>query len=108
MTINASAQTTQPATAHGAVDFAEVEERARLVSHLLQAHGGGIDVRPSSKLDTVIVRFTGLCTACSLRPLTVANIITPAFDGIQGLRDVEVDGCRVSAAALERLAGTSR
>jgi Fe-S cluster biogenesis protein NfuA len=85
-------------------DQRQVEARAYIVSHLLQAHGGGIEVIPSGKSDVVRLRFTGLCTACSLRPLTVANIVKPVFENLDGVRDVEIEGCRISSEAMESLA----
>ena len=85
-------------------DPAQIELRAELVSHLLQSHGGGVEVIPSKKENIVRLRFTGLCTACSLRPLTTANIIKPMFGDVPGVIDVEVEGCRISTESAQRLA----
>jgi len=89
-------------------DLDQIETRAQLVSHLLSAHGGGIEVVPSTREDTVRVRFTGLCTACQLRPLTAAQIIRPAFESLDGVSGVEIEGCRSSSAAEKRLAASMR
>jgi Fe-S cluster biogenesis protein NfuA len=84
-------------------DQEQLAGRARLVSHLLTAHGGGIELLPSTKDDVVRVRFTGLCTTCPLKPLTTASIIRPAFVDMDGVSSVEVEGCRISAEAERRL-----
>ena len=77
--------------------------RTEMISHLLQAHGGGIELVDNDTPDIVRVRFTGLCTNCCLRPLTVANIVRPVFTDLEGVRDVEVEGSRISTEAMESL-----
>ena len=86
----------------------ELEERVAIVSHLLQAHGGGIELMPSSHEDVVRVKFTGLCTACCLRPLTTATIIEPVIGAMEGVRKVEVDGVRISEETMADLARSRR
>lgn len=84
------------------VDPHEVELRARAVSQLLASHGGGIEIVDSDDDDVVRVRFTGLCTACWMRPITQAQILDPAFRDLDGVRAVEVDGVRFSTQAQRR------
>lgn len=76
---------------------------ADMVSHLLEAHGGGIEVQVGDSPGSVRVRFTGLCTSCCLRPLTVANIVGPALLAVPGVTQVDVEGSRISAEGIERL-----
>ncbi|MDQ4113724.1 MAG: NifU family protein [Actinomycetota bacterium] len=87
-----------------ATERCELEDRVGIISHLLQAHGGGIELMPSSDPEVVRVKFTGLCTACCLRPLTTANIINPVIGTMEGVRKVEVDGVRISEETMADLA----
>jgi Fe-S cluster biogenesis protein NfuA len=82
---------------------ADLAARAEMISHLLQAHGGGIELLPSDASDVVRVRFVGLCTNCCLRPLTMANIVRPLLTDLRDVREVEVEGIRISTEGLERL-----
>lgn len=84
------------------VDAHALELRVRAVSQLLASHGGGIEIVDSDQDDVVRVRFTGLCTACWMRPITQAQILDPAFRDLDGVRAVEVDGVRFSAQAQRR------
>ncbi len=89
------------------VDRGKVETRARLVSRLLASHGGGVEVVDVSADGAVRLSFTGLCTACWMRPITLERIVGPAFRDLEGVADVQVDGVRISAAAKDRLARAS-
>ena len=55
----------------------------------------------------VRVSFTGLCTACWMRPVTLQNVVGPAFRDLDGVTDVQADGVRISAAAHQRLSQAS-
>lgn len=79
----------------------KVAARAAVVDRMLWTHGGGVEVDDCDG-ETVRVRFTGLCTACPMRPLTIARIVTPAFEDLEGVQ-VEVVGVRLSSQATERL-----
>ena len=69
-------------------EVAEIDRALRL------AHGGGLEeVRPG------LVRFTGMCTACPMRPLCFEHSVRPL------LGDVQVVGMRWSDEAVERLRG---
>jgi Fe-S cluster biogenesis protein NfuA len=81
-------------------DPREVAAHADAVSHLLRAHGGGIEVIAGDRPDVLRVRFTGLCTNCCLRPLTVATIVKPVLEDIDGVTDIEVEGIRISSEAM--------
>jgi Fe-S cluster biogenesis protein NfuA len=80
-----------------------LEARVGLVSHLLAAHGGGIELIPSARDDVVRVRFNGLCRTCPMKPLTVARIVRPVLGDLEGVSSVEVEGCRISEEAERRL-----
>jgi Fe-S cluster biogenesis protein NfuA len=85
-----------------AADPDAVRLRARAVSQLLASHGGGIEIAGDQPGDVVRLRFTGLCTACPLRPVTLAAIIDPAFRDLPGVTAVEAEGVRFSARAQQR------
>jgi Fe-S cluster biogenesis protein NfuA len=85
------------------VDRAKLETRARLVSRMLALHGGGVEVVDVGADGAVKLAFTGLCTACWMRPITLENVVGPAFRDFDGVADVQVDGVRMSAAAQQRL-----
>jgi Fe-S cluster biogenesis protein NfuA len=89
------------------VDRAKLEARARLVSRMLAPHGGGVEVVDAGADGAVRLSFTGLCTACWMRPITLENVVGPAFRDLDGVADVQVDGVRISAAAQQRLSQAS-
>jgi Fe-S cluster biogenesis protein NfuA len=85
------------------VDRDAVEARLRDVSRLLRTHAGGLAVEDVSDDGTVRVRFTGQCTGCMFRPVTLEATIRPALLDVPGVACVEADGCRVSEEASRRL-----
>ena len=85
-------------------DLEAVERRAYLVSRMLNLHGGGIAVLDFSEDEGVVkLGFTGLCTACWMRPVTLEKIVKPAFLDLEGVTRVEADGVRISRQAQKRL-----
>ena len=68
---------------------------------LLRVHGGGVELVEVGE-NSVKLRFTDACTACRLRPLTTAAAIRPRLLAIDGVEDVEIEGVRISAAAIKR------
>jgi hypothetical protein len=42
-----------------------------------------------------------------MRPITLENVVGPAFRDLDGVADVQVDGVRISAAAQQRLSQAS-
>lgn len=81
-----------------------IEQRVRDVSQLLTQHAGGVELDRVDDQGKVRVRFTGMCTGCLYRPVTMAATVRPALMEIDGVTAVEAAGSRVSAAAEERLA----
>ena len=96
-----------PSDTPASVDRTRLEARARLVSRMLAPHGGGVEVIDAGADGTVRLAFTGLCTACWMRPITLENVVGPAFRDLDGVADVQVDGVRISAAAQQRLSQAS-
>jgi Fe-S cluster biogenesis protein NfuA len=75
------------------------------VDRALRAHRGGaelVDRRPDGE---IVLRLTGMCTGCIFWPATVAGTIRPLLEHSMGTPvSVSVEGRRVSAAAMARLA----
>jgi Fe-S cluster biogenesis protein NfuA len=89
------------------VDHSELSRRVTLVRRLMSSHFGAIDVTDVSS-GTVKVRFTGMCVACPLRPMTLAATIRPALLEVAGVERVEMVGGRLSEEAEARLAGLTQ
>jgi Fe-S cluster biogenesis protein NfuA len=88
-------------------DQRPVERRVSEVSRLLGAHAGGIELERLDEQGRVGVRFTGMCTGCLFRPVTLATTIRPALLEVDGVTGVEAAGVRVSEHAARRLAAVS-
>jgi Fe-S cluster biogenesis protein NfuA len=89
------------------VDDGPVQRRVGEVSRLLGAHAGGIELERLDEQGRVGVRFTGMCTGCLFRPVTLATTIRPALLEVDGVTSVEAAGVRVSEHAARRLAAVS-
>lgn len=81
-----------------------IEQRVRDVSQLLTMHAGGVELEHVDDDGRVRVRFTGMCTGCLYRPVTMAATVRPALLEIDGVSAVEAAGSRVSEEAERRLA----
>lgn len=81
-----------------------IEQRVRDVSELLTMHAGGVELEDVDADGRVRVRFTGMCTGCLYRPVTMAATVRPALMEIDGVSAVEAAGSRVSEEAERRLA----
>lgn len=82
----------------------EVAARVAELSHRITAHAGGLELAGVTANGAVTVRFTGLCTGCTYRPLTMAGTVRPALLQIEGVTSVEATGSRISTEAEARLA----
>jgi Fe-S cluster biogenesis protein NfuA len=80
-----------------------VLERLEELRPALDAHAGGVELVGVEE-GVVRLRFTGMCTGCHLRPLTMASTIRPALLDLEGITAVEAEGSRISAEAEARLA----
>ncbi len=89
------------------MDEASVERRVDEVSRLLWSHAGGIELEGVDEDGQVRVRFTGMCTGCPFRPVTMATTVRPALAEIGGVTEVHASGVRVSEHAARRLAAVS-
>jgi Fe-S cluster biogenesis protein NfuA len=82
----------------------DIERRVEQVSAVLYAHAGGIVLDRIGDDGKVHVAFTGACTGCPYRPVTMATTIRPGLLSIEGVTAVEAQGSRVSEEAERRLA----
>jgi Fe-S cluster biogenesis protein NfuA len=85
-------------------DADEVGRRVGSLSKVLHAHAGGLELTACDHDGTVGVRFTGMCTGCPLRPVTLAGLVRPALLELEGVERVHSEGGRMSRHAEERLA----
>lgn len=74
------------------------------VSELLKAHGGGLELESCSTDGDVVVRFTGMCTGCKYKPVTMASVVRQEIMTVPGIKSVSSEGSRTSPYAEERLA----
>ena len=81
----------------------DVRLRVRELSALLAAHAGGLELAEAAD-SAVTVRFTGMCTGCPARPLTLAATVRPALLAVEGVTSVAAEGSRISEEAEHRLA----
>lgn len=86
------------------MDREVVEERIRELSAYIRMHAGGVELAELTNGGAVQVRFTGMCTGCPYRPVTMAATVRPALMEIEGVTSVEAVGSRISAQAEKRIA----
>jgi Fe-S cluster biogenesis protein NfuA len=86
---------TQDALSHGVA----------CVDRALRAHRGGAELVERRADGEVVLRLTGMCTGCLFWPATLAGTIKPLLEhSVGGPVPVSIEGRRVSAAAMARLA----
>ncbi len=73
------------------------------LSAVLAYHGGGVVLEGVSPAGKVRLSFTGMCSHCSLRPVTMAAILRPALESLDGVTAVEIAGLKISEEAEQRL-----
>lgn len=83
---------------------AAVRERLGDLSRLMNTHAGGLELVDIDAEGHVTVGFTGMCTGCPFRPLTLAGTIRPGLLALHGVTSVTAKGSRISVEAEERLA----
>jgi Fe-S cluster biogenesis protein NfuA len=86
------------------VDQAGLGEAMHLLSRLTAAHAGGVELAEVSTDGVVRVRWTGACTGCPFRPMTMAGTLKPVLLAVEGVRGVEAQGSRISEEAEARMA----
>lgn len=72
------------------------------ISPLLKMHGGDCTFLEIDEENIVHIKFEMACTACKLRPLTYLAAVRPRLMKIPGVKDVEIQGVKVSDFAKAR------
>jgi Fe-S cluster biogenesis protein NfuA len=85
------------------VDEQQLRARVARVCAVMSAHAGAIELLGVDARGEVLVRFTGMCTGCAFRPLTMEGTIRPALMDVSGVTAVHADGARISEEALARM-----
>lgn len=80
-----------------------VRERVAMLSDFLGQHAGGLTLESIDEDGKVTVRYTGMCTGCLYRPVTMGATIRPFLMEIEGVTSVEAVGSRLNDKAHARL-----
>ncbi|MFI6085795.1 NifU family protein [Streptomyces sp. NPDC051217] len=86
------------------LDRATLGKRVHDVSTYINMHAGGLELSSVSDDGAVEVLFTGMCTGCPYRPVTMEATVRPALMEIPGVTSVSAVGSRISAQAERRVA----
>jgi len=86
------------------MDRAALDERVEHVDRMLKAHAGGVELESVTSEGDVVVRFTGMCTGCLYKPVTMAATVRKELMTVHGVQSVRCVGGRVSEEIEERLA----
>lgn len=78
-----------------------VELAVAAAGRALRAHAGGLELVEVVDGE-VVVRFTGMCTGCAFKPMTMAATVEPLVTAVPGVRSVRSLGGRVDEAAMSR------
>ncbi len=81
----------------------DVAAAVRRANAALRAHAGGLEL-VSRDDDAVTVRFTGACTGCPARPITLAATVRPLL-AEHGISEVRAQGVRLDDDQARRLQG---
>lgn len=81
------------------IEIVEHEVRPSVRSHL-----GDVEVTGVDEQGVVHVHFTGACTLCSYKKLTMLGAIYPRVRAVEGVSGVAADGVPISQADLDRSA----
>jgi Fe-S cluster biogenesis protein NfuA len=73
------------------------------VSPALRGHLGGIDATGVDEQGRVHVRFTGACTTCAYRKMTLVGAVYPRLAAIDGVEGIACEGVPVTARELDRM-----
>jgi Fe-S cluster biogenesis protein NfuA len=80
-----------------------VESRIGRISQVLGSHAGGVTLDKLGEGGDVVLRFTGMCVGCHLKPVTMMSLVIPALLDIEGVTSVEAPGAAASLESQERL-----
>ena len=78
-----------------------VEVAVAAAGRALRAHAGGLELVEVVDGEAV-VRFTGMCTGCAFKPMTMAATVEPLLRAVPGVRGVRALGGRADEEAMAR------
>lgn len=84
---------------------AALTEAVTRTNRALAAHAGGIElveVREGGTGREAVVRFTGMCTGCAFKPMTMAATVEPMLTAVEGVDSVQALGGRADPEAMAR------
>lgn len=87
----------------GAVDIELLQRRLHQVNAVMSAHAGAVELLSVSPAGAVRLRFTGMCSGCLFRALTMKGTIEPALLELPGVSSVSAPGARISEEAAARM-----
>lgn len=70
---------------------------------VIKLHGGGVELLDVTEYGEVELSFDGACRGCSLKSLTYALGVRQKLLPIPGVTAVNMEGVRLSQAALDRV-----
>lgn len=85
------------------VDREAVERRVRSVGRLMSVHRGGVELAGVDDRGAVEVRYTGMCTGCTYRPVCSEVTVRPALLDLEGVVSVHIQGGRIDEGTQARL-----
>jgi Fe-S cluster biogenesis protein NfuA len=82
----------------------QVRERlAEAVSPALHAHLGDIEATSIDADGCVHVQFSGACTVCAYRKMTLIGAVFPRIASIEGVTGLACDGVAIHPRELQRM-----
>jgi Fe-S cluster biogenesis protein NfuA len=81
----------------------EIREHVEMLSEFLGQHAGGLTLEDVDEDGHVTVRYTGMCTGCLYRPVTMGATIRPFLLEVEGVTSVDAVGSRMNDKAQARL-----
>ena len=82
---------------------AAVQAALDLVRPRVQAHNGDVSISTITEDGDVHLKFHGACIGCPFQPSTFGAALYAPVAGVDGVREVRLDGARVSPIALARV-----
>jgi Fe-S cluster biogenesis protein NfuA len=82
---------------------ARIAEHVEMLSEFLGQHAGGLTLEDIDPDGHVTVRYTGMCTGCLYRPVTMGATIRPFLLEVEGVTSVDAVGSRMNAKANAKL-----
>ena len=93
-----------PGTQPRSIQSEVVEVLNAEIRPLLKIHGGGVEIIGIDDQGIVELEFSGACRGCSLQSVTYAIALRQRLLEVPGVKDVTMEGVRVSPLALQRIA----